>query len=65
MEYKESMKISSQAITVVHKIEICRGCGNEFLQNPIDQYSAKYYRCTKCTDDKALIRSIMYSCTIS
>lgn len=65
MENKDPITTPPQPIVVAHKIELCRGCGKDFIQNPADIYSAKYYRCPKCTDDKALIRSIMYSCTIS
>jgi len=63
MENKEP--ITTPPIAVANQIEQCRGCGKDFIQNPVDQYSAKYYRCSDCTNDEALMRSIMYSCTIS
>jgi predicted RNA-binding Zn-ribbon protein involved in translation (DUF1610 family) len=46
-------------------VQPCRGCGKEFSQCESDKHSAKYYRCPECTSDKALLRSIICSCTIS
>ena len=50
---------------VAVSIGTCQGCGEKFPQCESDKYSAKYYRCSKCTGDKALLRSIICSCTIS
>ena len=50
---------------VAVSIGTCQGCGKEFSQCESDKYSAKYYRCLECTSDKALLRSIICSCTIS
>ena len=42
----------------------CRGCGNIYIRYEKNKYSASYYRCKKCTSDKACIRNILYSCSI-
>ena len=63
------MDNQSIKVPVAKTIQVCRGCDKNFIQCPSDRYSSKYsaqyYRCKDCTGDKALIRSILYSCIIS